>query len=98
MTFGSGAYGCLGHGNCNDVSQVCLLVTLSLCLCVTLSLCFCVTLSVCLHVTLSLCLCVCVFGQHCLLVAYVFVVLFIFVICLYCFDAVGWVAGRASGL
>jgi len=74
MTFGSGAYGCLGHGNCNDVSQVCL------------------------HVTLSLCLCVCVFGQHCLLVAYVFVVLFIFVICLYCFDAVGWVAGRASGL
>jgi len=34
MTFGSGAYGCLGHGNCNDVSQVCLHVTLSLSLCV----------------------------------------------------------------
>ena len=32
MTFGSGAYGCLGHGNCNDVSQVCLLVSLSVCL------------------------------------------------------------------
>ena len=25
MTFGSGAYGCLGHGNSNDVSQVYLL-------------------------------------------------------------------------
>jgi len=31
MTFGSGACGCLGHGNSNDVSQVCLHAMLSLC-------------------------------------------------------------------
>ena len=33
MTFGSGAYGCLGHGNCNDISQVCLHVLSSLSVC-----------------------------------------------------------------
>ena len=37
MTFGSGAYGCLGHGNCNDVSQVCLSVCQSVCLSVCYS-------------------------------------------------------------
>ena len=39
MTFGSGTYGCLGHGNYNDVSQVAY-VRLFLCLCVCLSFCF----------------------------------------------------------
>ena len=45
MTFGSGTYGCLGHGNYNDVSQVA---------CVLLLLCLLVCLSTCPSVCLSL--------------------------------------------
>ena len=53
MTFGSGAYGCLGHDNCNDVSQVFMSTCLSLCLSVCLSVYLFVSPSVCLPVLVS---------------------------------------------
>jgi len=46
MTFGSGACGCLGHGNSNDVSQVCLHAMLSLCV----YMCVCVYHALCLFI------------------------------------------------
>jgi len=77
MTFGSGAYGCLGHGNCNDISQVCLSACvsprMSIYVCVSVFVSVCICLVVCHRLGGGLSVCLMDFSKRCGMICFKFV-------------------------